>query len=722
MARFRERLWRVGYNSDEDNLVDDFYEPAMLLSKSYDRAVGYFSSQALALIGNGIHALYLRNGKMRLIASPVMTIADREAIRLGHAMRDELVETRLLEYLDPQRLSEHEQLRLQLLSGMIADGLLQVRIAVKQEDDGTVNLYHEKIGVFVDDTDDFMTFIGSPNETWNGWVGNAESFALHTSWGSAAEHAVHERALFERTWNERRPRVIVCDLPEAVRRALFTCFPPRTPNAIPHQSRTKSWLKSRPRIGFPPWLDDGRNLRDYQKDAVNRWLEAKGRGIFAMATGTGKTVTALAASVQLAKALGKSSSLLVVVVVPSTDLVTQWHENAAQFGFEPVTCHSSTSARWPDELATVVQHLRFGGLTVEMVITTADTLLSPRCAETIARYDGPTLAIVDEMHAMGTPRRLASLPNATYRLGLSATPNRHGDEQGTVELLAYFGSILQRIDIREAIALKALVPYSYVPLMVPLANDEMLEYRALSARIAAAFAAAASDGSHDRASHLLYERSRLLGQAAAKIGALEQLMRPLSGTTHNLIYAAEGSHPIYGTRQLDAVHELLGVQLKMAVNVYTAETPTSARREYQTMLRDGRLQALIAMRCLDEGIDIPEVRRGVILASTQNPRQFVQRRGRLLRPHDGKSSAALIDMLVVPDAPPPRSDPAFKTERNLVGRELSRALELASASTNGSDTPPPELVRVMERYELLELVADYLSPPDWDTGEANVYK
>jgi superfamily II DNA or RNA helicase len=142
------------------------------------------------------------------------------------------------------------------------------------------------------------------------------------------------------------------------------------------------------------------------------------------------------------------------------------------------------------------------------------------------------------------------------------------------------------------------------------------------------------------------------------------------------------------------------------------------------MLRDGRLQALIAMRCLDEGIDIPEARRGIILASTQNPRQFVQRRGRILRRNEasGKTSAELYDMLVVPEVPPSRSDPTFGTERKLVGRELSRALELASASTNGRDTPPPELVHVMEQYELLELVAEYLAPPDWDTGDSNVYK
>lgn len=725
MARFADCKWRVGYSSDEDDLIEEFYEPALSLAKSYDRAVGYFSSQSLALIGSGIRMLYLRNGRMRLIASPVMSVEDREAIRRGHVARDQLIETRLLDYLDPWRLSEDEQFRLQLLTGMIADGLLQVRIAVKLEDNGSLNLYHEKIGVFVDDADDFMTFIGSPNETWNGWVGNAESFALHTSWGSAADHAAHERALFERTWNEKRPRVPVYDLPHAVREALFERFPPRPPETTAGVRRGANVrMPKEARLGFPPWLDNGRNLRDYQKDAVNRWLEANGRGIFAMATGTGKTLTALAATIQLIKAL-RRSSLFILVIVPSRDLVTQWQANAEQFGFAPVTCHSGTSARWPDELAATIQHVRFGAPAVEMAITTADTLLSPRCSEAIARCDCPMLIIADEVHSMGTRRRLAELPNAQYRLGLSATPRRHGDERGTHDLLEYFGGVRQRIGIREAIDLKALVPYSYIPVMVPLAEDEMHEYRALSARIATAFATAeVSQGSLDRANQLLYERSRLLGHAVGKIPALERLMRPLSGTTHNLVYVAEGAHPIHGTRQLDATHHLLGIQLDMAVNLYTAETPAPARLEYQSMLRDGRLQALIAMRCLDEGIDIPEARRGIILASTQNPRQFVQRRGRILRRDEanGKTSAELYDMFVVPEVPPPRSEPTFKMERKLVGRELSRALELASASTNGRDTPPAELVNIMQQYELLELVTEYLTPPDWDTGDSNVYE
>ena len=726
--RLREFDWEVGYSSDECDLIITFYEPAMAAAVRYDRAVGYFSSSSLSLIAKGIQNLYLRNGRMRLIASPAMSIKDREAIRTGLKNRDELIEQRLIDYLDPIRLSNEEHYRLQLLSGMIADGLLEVRIAVKEEEDGALNLYHEKVGVFIDSENEFITFIGSPNESWNGWVGNAESFALHKSWDVSAANARWERDLFERTWQEKRGRVKVSSFPEALRKALFDKFPPRDPDTPVHQERLRRICDGRGRrFRMPEWLDGGKRLRDYQKEAVNNWLEANGRGIFAMATGTGKTVTALVAATQLAtEHVSKGRQLLILVGVPSKDLVRQWQENAQEFGFAPVCCHSDTASVWPDYAKALLDGLHVSGNdgSVEMLIATAGTLATPRFQKALNRFKGSVLFIGDEMHSLGTNRRLRALPDSQYRIGLSATPRRHGDEEGTSELMAYFGDVLQRIDIKRAIELNALVPYYYEPVIVALDARELEQYRILSARIAAIFEASGdSDDFMERAGRLLIERVRLLGHAQAKLPALESIVEPISKQGHNLVYVAEGSHPIYGTGQVDEVVRLLGEGLGMRVNTYTSDTPADNRFRYQRMLRDGRLQALIAMRCLDEGIDIPEARRGIILASTRNPRQFVQRRGRILRRDDkgGKTHAELYDFLVVPDKTAPRQDATFRLERRLLGRELSRSLELASASKNHGESPPEVLVEAMKRYDLLELLTDYNNPIQWDAGGKNVY-
>jgi superfamily II DNA or RNA helicase len=727
--KLRDFSWQIGYSSDECDLVKYFYEPAMAAAVCYDRAVGYFSSSALALISNGIQNLYLRNGQMRLIASPVMSVADCEAIKKGYKKRAETIEKCLLQYLDPDRLSSDETCRLQLLTGMIADGLLEVKIAVKEEEDGSLNLYHEKIGVFVDSSNDFISFIGSPNESWNGWVGNAESFALHKSWDHGTEYANWNSDLFNRTWGEGRDRLSVYKFPDAIREALFKKFPPREPDD-PQNVHRLSCIHARARkrqpFRMPDWLDGGEKLHGFQRDAVNRWLEAEGRGIFAMATGTGKTVTALVAAIQVAKEHGsKKVPLLILVVVPSADLVTQWDKNAQEFGFFPVTCHSDTANDWPKHVKVLLNGLSAStDGAAEMIVVTAGTLVTPRFQEMIRRYKGNMLVIGDEMHSLGTPRRRRSLPAAQFRMGLSATPRRHGDEEGTSQLIDYFGDVLQRIDIRKAIDLKALVPYRYDPVIVSFDHLEMDRYKELSAKIAMLHAASSDfDDFVARAGPLLLERARLIGHAQSKLPELRRVIEKFSSERHSLVYAAEDTHPIYETRQIDEIVSLLGNQLKMSVNKYTSETTRDQRKSFQEMLRDGRLQALIAMRCLDEGIDIPEARRGFMLASTQNPRQFVQRRGRILRRDDkgGKTHAELYDFLVVPEETPPKDHPTFSLERRLVGRELTRSLELASASENWYETPPTVLIDVMARYDLLELVADYNEPANWDAGGDNVY-
>ena len=713
----------VGYSSDKVDLIREFYQPAMSRATEYDRSVGYFSSGALALISGGIRDLYLRNGKLRLIASPVLSPDDIAAIRKGHSSSASVIEDRLLEYLDHRRLDTDQSLRLQLLSGMLADGLLELRLAVREREDGALGLYHEKIGIFRDEQEDYITFIGSPNESWNGWVGNAESFGLNTSWGPDHMHAEHWRDHFKATWSSDREGVVLRDFPTAVRDELFKRFPPVEPKTGGGIESKRSPLTGSPEL--PGWLQGPNGLREYQKEAINAWLAADGRGIFAMATGTGKTITALAAATQLWKALAeRKSSLLVLVVVPSKDLVAQWRSSAATFGFTAVECHSGTGSVWPGRVQSALHRLAYASSAVEMVIATAGTLVA-RLQGEVSGYDGATLLVGDEMHSLGTEQRISALPDAKYRLGLSATPRRHGDEEGTEALVRYFGEILQSIDISEAIRLKALVPYDYHAIVVRLSSDELVKYKELSAKIAAAIGSSTNgEDALGSAKHLLIKRARLLGHAEAKTLALRELMRPRSASNFNLVYVAEGTHPITDRRQLEDVKHLLGTELGMKVHPYTSATSTRKRKELQLMLRKGELQGLIAMKCLDEGVDIPEARFGIILASTRNPRQFVQRRGRILRRDDegGKHFAVLYDFLVLPDCPPEKSDPSFKSERRLVGRELTRALELASASRNGRDAPPAVLREAMEAYDLLELFAEYHQSNTWSAKDNNVYR
>ena len=725
--RLRDLEWKTTYSTDKDNLVAAFYHPALGSSTAYWRAVGYFSSRVLALISPAIEQFYARNGKMRIVASPALSEQDRAAIQAAYKKRargeqlrkDQTVIACLRRYLDPGRVgSGEERLRLQLLSGMIRDGLLDLRIAVRAHDDGNVGLYHEKIGVFADAEGDFVTFNGSPNETLSGWVVNAESFALHRSWGAEAEHAASERSLFQETWEADRPGVALFQPDNAVISDLFDKFPPVDPDEAKRQGASTFRLPDPPTgpdlgLAYPGFLADG--LRDYQQTCVDDWFQAGCRGTFALATGTGKTVIALAAALRFAEEHARNGeSTLVLIVVPTKDLAEQWQRNARSFGFQTTICNSG-KPDWPNDLQLAISGLQGSEPGAWCAIVTADTITGDRWKRLSGRIEslyGNLLVVGDEMHSLGTRRRLSGLPNrggpSDGRIGLSATPRRHNDEGGTEELLDYFGTIVARIDIAEAIQLGALTPYIYNPVVVRLDEDEQEKFDELSREIGKAWQASAGDKEkfYRIAGKHLGDRTRLQSHAKEKTQKGLELVTEKGEAKYQILYVGEGAHPLTAVNQMDYFVEKLR-KANMMVNKYDYRTSADQRHMSLDMFRNGDLDVLVAMRCLDEGIDIPEARIGVILASTQNPRQFVQRRGRLLRNAPGKRSAELADVLCLPARRPDRNSAAYLAERNLVARETSRALELAEAATNGKSAPPLALAEVIDAYDLIELMQDY---------------
>lgn len=674
-------VWKSTYASDEDDLVNDFYLPALRRSTRYDRAVGFFSSHALALIAPGLDDFVSGGGRMRVLASPKnLSPDDLKAVVAGEGER-QLQDSLAADLTGDVTPSELD--RLQLLTWMVQNGLLELRIALRVHENGLVTLYHKKVGVFTSDgnadTAEWMTFTGSPNETAGGLVLNAESFSLHRSWvDGQREYAFNERGLFDTAWKGKRPEIWTWSATQWAADELSARFGERepAPGSIFIDGR-----RQRPDARGGPGVPDGLQLRGYQKEAISAWLEADGRGTFAMATGTGKTETALAASVELAAAMQDADMpLLVLVIVPLSDLVRQWKDRARLFGFQPLLWDSSTSQAERTAVKDAFRRADVGrsGAYTALVVTTADSLTSS-LRPVVEAFRGTILVIGDEMHSLGTRRRLGALPfRPRFTIGLSATPKRHRDDEGTDELLAYFGAPLISISISQAIhELKALCPYRYHVAYVQLTEDEAAEFRRLSKLIAAAMGADRDADVHIRA------RSNLLAHAEGKFAVLAELMTgawSYQNQRHELIYVGEGG-PRGGVSSVSRVSTYLGNVLGMQVSSYVAATSTEDRERLQRELGSGDIQALVAMKCLDEGVDIPEARVGIILASTQNPRQFVQRRGRILRRADHKVVADIHDVLVVP----PGGHELLDSDRTLLGNELSRAFELADAATNRTD-------------------------------------
>lgn len=685
------------YRSDRASLLEAFFRPCLKHAVRYDRAVGFFASSSLALLADGLDEFLDSGGMIRLVASPKLDAEDAMAMELGYAQRRERVEQAVERELAALESDPGMRSRFELLAWLVAHERLDIKLAIVGTD-ADFGMYHEKLGVFMDEDKNVVAFAGSANESYGGLVGNFESIDVFCSWLTAdAARAAAKRQAFEGLWRAETPNVEVYDFPEAARKRLLELAPRERPRGMPDAGggATSSAELRRP-ASFVP--------RDYQADAVRRWIGQGGRGVFAMATGTGKTLTALtAASVIAQKADEQGKPLLVVVVCPQKHLVTQWSRDVRAFGVEPLLCFES-SAQWTTEANRQRLALNDGRSAIGVWITTNATFASAGFQAQLAGSDTSLMLVADEMHNLGASRLRQMLPErAPFRLGLSATPERRNDDEGTGALLDYFGEVAFELPLHEAIERGILTPYRYFPTVVEFAEDELEEYIELSEKIARAMGSGESVNFGDlppAVENLLFKRARLIGGARGKLDHLVAAIDE-QRDSHTLVYCSDSVVNGTSKRQIDAATELLGTKLQLKVAQYTHETSTQLRAERLQLFSEGRLDALIAINCLDEGVDVPATRCAFILASSTNPRQYVQRRGRVLRRFEGKQRAEIHDFVVVP--PDGTVPPALAAiERRLVKRELARVIEFAEHAENGP-VAMNVLLPIQERYGLLHV-------------------
>ncbi|MFM7602307.1 MAG: DNA phosphorothioation system restriction enzyme [Pseudanabaena sp.] len=450
-----------------------------------------------------------------------------------------------------------------------------------------------------------------------------------------------------------------------------------------------------------PILPANLELRDYQKEAVANWFKNNGRGTLKMATGSGKTITALAIATELYQKIGLQ---VLLIVCPYRHLVIQWARECQKFGLEPILAFESVH-NWQDRLSTQLYNVRSGSQKFLTVITTNATLIGQGLQSQLRYLPEKTLIVGDEAHNLGARRLVESLPrNVGLRLALSATPERYFDDQGTEAIFDYFGSVIQpEFTLADAIRAGALVHYLYYPILVELTESETEKYADLTKKIGRMIAFDGDRVDNEMVAALLMQRARLLGSAANKLVALRELMQQRLDTSHTLIYCGDGSVEDEVTtesnRQLDAVAQLLGSELGYRINTYTAETSLEEREDLRLWFETGELQGLVAIRCLDEGVDIPAIQTAIMLASSSNPRQFIQRRGRILRSHPHKKRATLFDMIVLP---PDLGRETIDVERNLLKKELQRFIEFANLADNGGEARL-KLLALQQRYGLMDL-------------------
>jgi DNA phosphorothioation system restriction enzyme len=651
----------------------------------YRRAVGYFTSSGLAHAARGVASLVARHGKMRLVASPYLEAGDVAALTKAAERPEEVLRSiisRQLEEIEDLLVRE----RLNALAWLIADGSLEVRLALRLDETGQLShgLYHEKVGIFSDDQGTHVAFAGSANETAGGLVGNFESLKVFWSWDDPHGRVAEEINNFEALWNNQTHGLKVLDFTrishDLLRQYQLTHRPQLEDKHRPYNVAPVS----------PGTIPPSIVPREYQKEAMRAWLAAGGKGILAMATGSGKTVTALYLAGKLLEK-PENRPLVVLVVCPFLNLAYQWVREMGKFGIAPVQCFES-KALWESELQEAYQKLSAKLTPVVGIVVTNRTFLTPAFQAALKPGIAVHFLIADEVHNLGAPKLKELLPQSIHlRLGLSATPERHGDTEGTDAIFGYFGPPVFEFTIADAIKQKVLVPYTYRPILVSLTDDEATEYLELTEKILRIFPKDNDDPICDALKLLLIKRARLLASAANKLPALRRVVQEMKEPFERaIIYCGDGSVecPITDeiSRQIAVVTRILGDELGLRVRRFTYEESGEAREEIIIALKNRDLNAVIAIRCLDEGIDIPDARIGLLLASSINPRQFIQRRGRLLRRSDetGKRRAVIYDFIVEPpDFGGKSDDNSFNLERRFFQRELQRIVEFCATAENG---------------------------------------
>ncbi len=703
----KELQIRDEYRSDRDDLIQDFYIPCLERATVYNRAVGFFSSSSMAAFAQGLTAFIRSGGTMRLVTSPQLSVADVQAIEQGLKDRETVIADVLVRELETE-LPQILQDRLAALVWLLSKGLLEIKLAIPK----TLRrrgLYHEKLGIFADADGNLVAFTGSANETESALIDNFECIEVYCSWDQGvSQRAMKKAQNFEALWQNQTENVEVMDFPEAVARSLIQRYCPKQPPTQEPKVATSSGTYNFDRpIGtpdLPAWL----TLRDYQNQAIANWFGNKGRGTLKMATGSGKTITALAIAAKLyRKCLAQKVPLHgLLIICPYRHLVTQWAAESRKFGLQPILAFDRVQT-WQGELQSQLMDVSLGVRPFVTVITTNATLMRDTLQSQLSFFPRWTLVIGDEAHNLGARRLEESLPDnqPPLRLALSATPERYFDEAGTEKLFEYFGPVVQpEFTLKDAIQSGALTPYTYHPLLIELTEAEIEAYAELTAKIGQALARSQQSETNEAIlTALLMKRARLVGSATNKLPALQALMVTRTGTNHTLFYCGDGSVEdevsAESVRQLEAVTRLLQDEIGYRVQPYTAETRLEEREELRYQFESGILQGLVAIRCLDEGVDIPAIRTAVIMASSSNPRQFVQRRGRILRRSAGKQRAELFDMIVVP---PDLGTELFAMERKILKSELKRFAEFADLALNRAQAREA-LLPLQRQYDLLEL-------------------
>lgn len=672
------------YDSIHDNVYDEFFNKVLKLSRSYNRVGGKFTSKNFAACAEGLQEFIRNDGYMKLVLLPQFNVDDIDSINRGiKNTKDVISEHWIKDFSEVKEKFVEDHTK--ALAWMLANDHLEIKIVVPIDSSGCIisdvkledsQVFQRKTGIFWDSDRESLSFSGNIDFD-DAMFGEYHHFRVYRGWDeSESKYLKKDFEEFSTYWSGDRLDTEMSfktiSLPEAVRSNLIEMAP---------KSKSEINLKNIPK------------LRPYQSTAVRNWKKNDCRGIFEMATGTGKTFAAIGCIKELQKMQEK---LLVIIVCPVDNLERQWETELQKWDYDSKI--TSGDNNWAQHMSDRIASLEINEtLNISIIITTYKTFSTKKFVDIVENCDVPLMLISDEVHNAGASVYALGLSNAyNYRLGLSATIERYFDPEGTSLLQNFFGDTVYTLDLKDAIEKKFLVGYYYYPIYADLNKEEYNKYRSHTKTIARLWN---SNKPEDRKilEMTLIKRSRIVQNAQNKLVKFEEWMRKQNVVEYVLIYCSENQMPIV-KRMLNRT-DIINREI-------TANNPPDPkmRSEIIKQFKQKLLGAIVSNRVLDEGADIPSAKSCVMLASTGNPKQFIQRRGRVLRRFndaypDGskKKYATIYDILVIPGMSSDYTENEASTERQIASSQIRRFEEMANIAIN-RDECMREIDKIKEKF------------------------
>jgi superfamily II DNA or RNA helicase len=698
---FRQLNLKSSYDSGVDDILWDFYIPTLSMANRYDRIAGFFSSSSLAVSAKGLKNFILNHGSMRLVTCPKLNMTDVELIENRIRNIDEVLYTNFIKDINSIE-TQFQRDHVSALGWMLEQELLDIRIAVIKRGNKLCSadeiersgIMHQKVGIMYDSNGDIISFSGSNNESASGWCNNIEEFKVFNNWqyGEAffENYIRPDQIKFDDFWNSKRRDVEMKKLPEAIKEHLLEISHDFEPEYIDY----RKYYKSSTNRELQP--KEELKLFFYQKDAVEKWENNGRRLLLEMATGCGKTRTAIGC---MKKVFDEKKPILVVVSCPMKNLSMQWKDDIESLDiiYDQSIVVNGDVAGWRIKLSRELSKLSVGRYKSLIVFTTHGICSDEKFIESMRGLNRKidTFIIGDEVHGMGAhENRKGLLEIYKYRLGLSATPSRWFDEYGSQLILGYFGGDAYVFSIHDALITHNpltnkpyLVNFTYNAKFIEMTPEELFDYKSLSDRINRLSSFKDTEHQQEGLQRMLFKRAEIEKVAENKYRALieilDEIMRKET-LDNTIIFVAP--------QQMERVQAILK-QKNISYHRYTQEHGTvseeryggvSERKNIENHFKKCDYQVLLAVKCLDEGIDIPTADRAIIMASSTNPREYVQRTGRIIRQAPGKYRAELYDIIIRPSLDAFDNENMAQLEKTIFEKELVRVKDLAMDSIDNS--------------------------------------